>query len=87
LWGYLPEMFGMSDDEQHLLDAGIAVDRSALKADWDSTVHAILKEATLDVPADDWTIGGGRDGLHTEHLGFLLAEMQFLQRTYPGQQW
>jgi len=87
LWGYLPEMFGMSDDEQHLLDAGIAVDRGALKANWESTVNAILKEATLDVPTDDWTIGGGRDGMHTEHLGFLLAEMQFLQRTYPGQQW
>jgi ring-1,2-phenylacetyl-CoA epoxidase subunit PaaC len=87
LWGYLPEMFEMSADEQQLLDAGIAVDRSALKADWESTVHAIMKEATLDIPTDDWAIGGGRDGLHTEHLGFLLAEMQFLQRTYPGQQW
>ena len=87
LWGYLPEMFEMSDDEQQLHDAGIAVDRSALKADWESTVQAILKEATLDIPGDDWSIGGGREGMHTEHLGFLLAEMQFLQRTYPGQQW
>ncbi len=87
LWGYLPEMFGMSDDEQQLHAAGIAVDRSALKADWESAVHAILKEATLNIPPGDWTIGGGRDGMHTEHLGFLLAEMQYLQRAYPGQQW
>ncbi len=87
LWGYIPEMFEMSDDERQLLDAGIAVDRSALEENWTSTVHTILKEATLAIPDEDWSIGGGRDGMHTEHLGFLLAEMQFLQRTYPGQQW
>jgi len=87
LWGYVAEMFEMSADEQQLLDAGIAVDRSALEENWTSTMHAILKEATLDIPEEDWSIGGGRDGMHTEHLGFLLAEMQFLQRTYPGQQW
>ena len=87
LWGYCPELFEMPDDEQQLLDAGIAVDRSALKSSWEATVHAVMQEATLDIPGDDWAIGGGRDGVHTEHLGFLLAEMQFLQRTYPGQQW
>jgi len=87
LWGYAAEMFEMADDEQQLVDAGIAVNRSELKPDWTSTVHSVLKEATLDIPADDWAIGGGREGEHTEHLGFLLAELQFLQRTYPGQQW
>ena len=87
LWGYFPEMFGMSDEEQTLCDAGIAVDRSALEENWTSAMHSILKQATLAIPADDWSIGGGREGSHTEHLGFLLAEMQFLQRSYPGQQW
>ena len=87
LWGYVAEMFEMSDDEQQLLDAGIAVNRSSLEENWTSSVHAILKEATLGIPGDDWYIGGARDGMHTEHLGFLLAEMQFLQRAYPGQQW
>lgn len=87
LWAYLPEMFAMSGDEQQLLAAGIAVDRSALMADWQSVVQTIMKDATLDIPTDDLAIGGGRDGLHTEHLGFLLAEMQYLQRSYPGQQW
>ena len=57
------------------------------KADWTSTMHSVLKQATLDIPAQDWAIGGGREGNHTEHLGYLLAELQFLQRTYPGQQW
>ena len=87
LWAYWPEMFEMTDDEQQLVEAGIAVDRSSLRVDWESTMHAVLQEATLLVPTDDLNIGGGREGIHTEHLGFLLAEMQFLQRTYPGQQW
>ena len=87
LWAYTAEMFEMSDEEQQLLDTGIAVDRAALKTDWTTSMQAILKQATLDIPTDDWTIDGGRDGQHTEHLGFLLAELQFLQRSYPGQQW
>ena len=87
IWGYIHEMFEMSDDELQLLDAGIAVNRSALKTNWEAIVHAVMKEATLDIPSEDWAIGGGRDGMHTEHLGYLLAEMQFLQRAYPGQQW
>ena len=87
LWGYFPEMFAMSDEEQQLFNEGIAVGRSALEENWTSTMHAILKESTLTIPADDLSIGGGRDGIHTEHLGFLLAEMQFLQHAYPNQQW
>jgi len=87
LWGYAAEMFEMSDDEQQLADAGIAVKRSTLKQNWTSAMHRIMKQATLDIPADNWAIGGGRQGEHTEHLGYLLAEMQFLQRSYPGQQW
>ena len=87
LWGYAAEMFEISEEEQQLVDAGIAVDRTALKEDWTTGMHAVLKQATLEIPAQDWAIGGGRDGQHTEHLGFLLAELQFLQRSYPGQQW
>ena len=87
LWAYLAEMFELTDEEQQLVDSGIAVDRSALKENWAETVNAIMREATLDIPHEDQAIGGGRDGVHTEHLGYLLAEMQFLQRAYPGQQW
>jgi ring-1,2-phenylacetyl-CoA epoxidase subunit PaaC len=87
LWGYAAEMFEIATDEQQLVDTGIAVDRSALKAEWTSTMHSVLKQATLDIPVQDWAIGGGREGNHTEHLGYLLAELQYLQRTYPGQQW
>lgn len=87
LWGYAVEMFENRDAERQLIKDGIAVNRSSLKDRWTSKMHSVLKEATLTVPADDWAIGGGRDGQHTEHLGFLLAEMQFLQRSYPGLQW
>ncbi len=87
LWGYAAEMFDMTDEEQQLLKAGIAVDRGGLKADWVTTMNAVLSKATLEIPADNWAIGGGRKGEHSEHLGFLLAELQFLQRAYPGQQW
>ena len=87
LWAYAAELFEMTDDEQQLVDAGIAVDRSVLRADWTTTMHAVLNKATLDVPTDNRAIGGGRKGEHTEHLVFLLAELQFLQRAYPGQQW
>ncbi|MGA9572627.1 MAG: 1,2-phenylacetyl-CoA epoxidase subunit PaaC [Lysobacterales bacterium] len=87
LWGYAAEMFQMADDEKRLADAGIAVDRAALKPAWVTTVHGVLKQATLEIPSDDWAIGGGREGIHTEHLGYLLAELQYLQRAYPGQRW
>ncbi len=87
LWGYAPELFAPCENEQELIEAGIAVNRGGLKENWDSAMHAILREATLEVPGGDWSIGGGRDGVHTEHLGYLLAEMQFLQRAYPGLQW
>ena len=87
LWGYTPELFETSPEESQLLKDGIAVDRGALKKEWTATMQRILRESTLDIPDQNWAIGGGRDGRHTEHLGYLLAEMQFLQRSYPGQQW
>ena len=87
LWGYAEEMFGQANEEQLLIDAGIAVDRRMLKQNWESSVHAAMTAATLTIPDGEWAIGGGRDGIHTEHLGYLLAELQFMQRAYPGQKW
>ena len=87
LWGYYPEMFAMSSDETVLLEGGVSVDRSATKADWEASMKDLLTEATLRAPRNDWAIGGGRDGVHTEHHSYLLAEMQFMQRAYPGLQW
>ena len=91
LWPYTGEMFAPDADELELTGAGIAADVRALEALWRDQVDAVLAEATLTVPANAWMQGlpakGGRQGVHTEHLGYLLAEMQFLQRAYPGANW
>ena len=87
LWGYTHELFTMSAGEQRLQALGVAVDRTALRAAWLALIDPVLAEATLARPTDSWSVGGGREGVHTEHLGHLLSELQFLQRAYPGQQW
>jgi ring-1,2-phenylacetyl-CoA epoxidase subunit PaaC len=87
VWGYTQELFTMASFEQRLLDSGIAVDRTALRGSWDRELAATLAEAGLSRPRDDWSVLGGREGIHTEHLGPMLAEMQHLQRAYPGLQW
>jgi ring-1,2-phenylacetyl-CoA epoxidase subunit PaaC len=87
LWGYTPELFEMDAAETRLAACGVAVDRAALRPAWDAAVDAVLGEAGLAHPAAEWSVTGGRDGVHTEHLGYMLAEMQFMQRAYPGLQW
>jgi ring-1,2-phenylacetyl-CoA epoxidase subunit PaaC len=66
---------------------GVAPDLAALAAPWRAAVTAALAEATLVVPTDGWAQRGGRQGRHSEHLGHLLTEMQFLQRAYPDARW
>lgn len=87
IWGYTHELFEMSNTESALLQHGIAVDRAALQAEWNQQINEILAEATLKRPDDSWSVRGGRDGIHTEHLGPMLETMQFLQRAYPGLKW
>ncbi len=87
LWGYTPELFEVDELEQKLVDEGIAVDSAALKTDWEQAVRATFSEATIEVPAGDWSVTGGRQGLHTEHLGHMLSDLQFVQRAYPGLEW
>ncbi|WP_254276294.1 1,2-phenylacetyl-CoA epoxidase subunit PaaC [Halomonas sp. 3H] len=87
LWGYTHEMFEMDETERLLADSGIAVDTTRLRDEWHRQVSSILTEATLSVPEDGWAVRGGRIGYHTENLGHLLTEMQFVHRSYPGCQW
>ena len=82
LWRYTGEMFLPADYE---LDAGFDV--SLLKDDWLKKVTAIFEEATLPVPEKMFMQTGGKQGVHTEHLGFILTDLQYLQRTYPGASW
>ncbi|MFT5116451.1 MAG: ring-1,2-phenylacetyl-CoA epoxidase subunit PaaC [Parasphingorhabdus sp.] len=87
LWNYTGEMFETDAVESDLVKDGIAVDNAALKEAWMTKVSDVLKQARLQRPEEDWSHTGGRKGVHSEHLGFLLAEMQFLQRAYPGANW
>ncbi len=87
LWGYAPEMFLMTAVETALLESGVSVDRAALQSEWEAQMAALFAEATLTLPAAEWSISGGRDGVHTEFHGRMLAEMQFMQRAYPGLDW
>jgi ring-1,2-phenylacetyl-CoA epoxidase subunit PaaC len=87
LWPYTGEMFAADAVDLALIDSGIAADAGALRDPWLTAVRAVLGEATLTLPAGEWMQRGGKQGVHTEHLGHLLAEMQFLQRAYPGAQW
>jgi ring-1,2-phenylacetyl-CoA epoxidase subunit PaaC len=88
LWMYTGELLVDDDVDRAMADRGIAPLPSSLAARWRERVTAVLREATLDVPPfDAWMQTGGLTGRHTEHLGYLLAEMQFLQRAYPGATW
>ena len=85
--GYIDELFEMDALEANLHARGVAVDRVSLRPLWQRTVAATLAEANLPEIGTGWAVRGGREGIHTEHLGFLLAEMQFMQRAYPGSTW
>ena len=87
LQSFLGELFLMSDWEQRLAESGIAVDRQQIRSLWDSEIKAFLNECTLPATCSELKIKGGREGIHTEHLGHILSQMQFLQRSYPGLEW
>lgn len=87
LWTFTGDLFVQDDLHVSLVKAGVTPDLTTIKAAFDAHVDRVLAEATLKRPADGFMQSGGREGRHTEHLGFLLAEMQYLQRAYPGAQW
>ena len=85
LWPYTGEMFEAVDWEK---DSHASLDVGSLKEDWLKKVSGIIKKATLPLPDPNaWMQSGGKKGIHTEHLGYILTEMQFLQRAYPGCEW
>lgn len=87
LWSYTGEMFQDDAVDEAMAEAGIAPLPSALKARWEARVYPVLAEATLKVPDSKYAHKGGKRGVHTEHLGYILADLQFLQRAYPGCTW
>ena len=87
LWMFTGELTTPGEADRLMAEAGIAPDLSTLKPLWENKVAAILKEATLVVPENNWMQSGGKTGRHSEYLGYILAEMQHMQRTYPGNEW
>ena len=86
-WPYLDELFDASWVDRALVDQGVAVDPASLREPVFGRIGPVLAEATLAVPEVPPAVGGGRRGLHTEQMGYLLAEMQHLTRSHPGATW
>ena len=87
LWMFTHELFEMNKIDNELLRENIGVDGSLLKKEWDHIINDTLSEATLKRPENTHTLIGGRQGIHSEHLGHLLSDMQYLQRAYPDAAW
>ena len=86
-WRFVPELFEVDDTLQDVIDRGIAADPKGFEDDYRAALADVLAEAKLEAPAEQRPILGGRRGHHSEHLGHLLAVMQFLPRTYPDANW
>ncbi|MGY6709558.1 MAG: 1,2-phenylacetyl-CoA epoxidase subunit PaaC [Rhizobiaceae bacterium] len=84
---YLDELFQSDDITDAMAEAGIAPDAASLRPAFDRVVLPVFAEAMLEMPQPQWPQTGGRQGRHGEHMGFLLAELQHMQRTYPGAVW
>lgn len=87
LWRYTDELFQEDDAEKELLASGVIPPMSEIREAWNANVNRVLEEATLTIPTNNWKHSGGRKGMHSEHLGYILAELQYMQRAYPNMEW
>ncbi len=87
LWQFTGEMFEMNDTDEVLIKEGIAVNLAPLRARWDAEIHELLQKAGIKFPETVFMQKGSRQGLHSEHLGYILAEMQALPRMHPNATW
>lgn len=87
VWTYTGDLFVQDESDKAVIDAGIGPDLEKLFSVWKEKVKAVLEEATLQMPEDGWMHSGSKQGRHTEHMGFILAELQYMQRAYPGCEW
>ena len=87
LWTYTDELFHQAEADIAMVSEGIGVDVTKLKEAYYNKVNAVLEESTLQIPESKWFQKGGKKGIHTEHLGYLLAELQYMQRAYPNMEW
>lgn len=87
LWMFTAEMFDMDEVDAALIKEGVAPDLNKIKEQWEPHVKKVIAEATLQIPTTPFKQKGSREGKHSEHLGYLLAEMQSLHRAYPDAKW
>ena len=87
LWKFTDELFHMTEDDRIAFEAGVGVDVAGFKALYHQKVSDVLTEATLTVPEIKWFQKGGKQGIHSEHMGYLLADLQYMQRAYPDMKW
>lgn len=87
LWTYTDELFYQTNVDKEMVFEGVGVDVTKLKNNYYSHINKILLEATLEIPESKWFQTGGKEGIHTEHLGYLLSDLQYMQRTYPNMEW
>lgn len=87
LWIYTDELFHQTEADKAAVNEGIGVDVSLLKVAYYQKVSAVLEEANLETPKLEYFQKGGKLGIHSEHMGYLLTELQYMQRTYPNMTW
>ncbi|WP_033961072.1 1,2-phenylacetyl-CoA epoxidase subunit PaaC [Psychroserpens jangbogonensis] len=87
LWAYTDELFHQTEADKAMVVEGLGVDVTKLKDEFYKSVSDLLEEANLQTPESKWFQKGGKEGIHTEHLGFLLSDLQYMQRTYPNMEW
>jgi ring-1,2-phenylacetyl-CoA epoxidase subunit PaaC len=87
LWVFTDELFHQTDADKAMVSEGIGVDVTQLKQRYYQKVNAILEEATIEVPKIEYFQKGGKQGIHSEYMGYILTEMQYMQRTYPNMNW
>lgn len=87
LMRYTSELFYEDKIDAELQNIGVACSLQEVKIEWDKTVKDVFHEATLKFPENNWKFDGGRQGRHSEHMGYILADMQYMQRAYPNMEW
>ena len=87
LWRFTDEIFYKDEVDEELTSCGILPNLSDLRSIWENTVKSVFTEATILIPSNNLKSQGGRKGRHSEHMGFILSDLQYMQRTYPNLEW
>jgi ring-1,2-phenylacetyl-CoA epoxidase subunit PaaC len=87
LWRFTGELFAADEVDNVFENEFDGPDLYKIQEQWRATITSVLEEATLTIPDDEWMASGGKEGRHSEHLGYMIAEMQYLQRVHPGASW